>query len=86
MTVVWQDKDGTTVAYSKGAPEMILDSCARQLTDAGEAALLQGRYHRPRTQEGAGDVDVHGAPPLQERADGFVEVAVVPVQPAERAT
>jgi len=30
---------GSLVAYSKGAPEMILDSCARQLTEAGEAVL-----------------------------------------------
>jgi len=29
----------TTVAYSKGAPEIILDSCARQLTADGQTAL-----------------------------------------------
>ena len=27
------------IAYSKGAPEIILDSCARQLTDAGDTPL-----------------------------------------------
>jgi Ca2+-transporting ATPase len=30
---------GGAVAYSKGAPEIILDSCARQLTAEGETAL-----------------------------------------------
>ncbi len=31
--------DGQVVAYSKGAPEIILDSCTRQLTANGEAPL-----------------------------------------------
>jgi Ca2+-transporting ATPase len=31
--------DGGTVAYAKGAPEVILDACTRRLGDSGEAAL-----------------------------------------------
>jgi Ca2+-transporting ATPase len=31
--------DGQTIAYSKGAPEIIIDSCARQYTAQGETAL-----------------------------------------------
>jgi P-type Ca2+ transporter type 2C len=31
--------DGQTVAYSKGAPEIIIESCTRQFTAAGETAL-----------------------------------------------
>ena len=38
MTTLHTAPDGA-VAYSKGAPEVILDSCARQLTDEGETAL-----------------------------------------------
>jgi P-type Ca2+ transporter type 2C len=33
------DTPAGVVAYSKGAPEIILDSCARQLTENGEQAL-----------------------------------------------
>ncbi|MGH2523811.1 MAG: cation-translocating P-type ATPase, partial [Anaerolineales bacterium] len=35
-----------TVAYSKGAPEIILDSCARQLTERGEAPLDAASKHQ----------------------------------------
>ena len=38
MTTIHSAPDGT-VAYSKGAPEVIVDSCTRQLTEAGEIAL-----------------------------------------------
>jgi Ca2+-transporting ATPase len=38
MTTLHQ-LDGRVVAYSKGAPEIILDSCTRQLTAGGEAPL-----------------------------------------------
>ncbi|HLE27928.1 MAG TPA: cation-translocating P-type ATPase [Anaerolineales bacterium] len=38
MTTLHTASEGA-VAYSKGAPEIILDSCARQLTAEGEAAL-----------------------------------------------
>jgi len=38
MTTLHTSPDGV-MAYSKGAPEIILDSCMRQLTDAGEAPL-----------------------------------------------
>ncbi len=31
--------DGTTIAFSKGAPEILLDSCTRQLTGEGELPL-----------------------------------------------
>jgi P-type Ca2+ transporter type 2C len=37
MTTLHTTSDGVT-AYSKGAPEIILDSCVRQLTDANGAA------------------------------------------------
>ncbi|HEX2991896.1 MAG TPA: cation-translocating P-type ATPase, partial [Anaerolineales bacterium] len=33
------EMDGHTVAFSKGAPEIILDSCTKQLTAEGEAPL-----------------------------------------------
>lgn len=39
MTTLHGSPGGSLVAYSKGAPEMILDSCARQLTEAGEVPL-----------------------------------------------
>jgi P-type Ca2+ transporter type 2C len=43
MTTLHDMSDGM-VAYSKGAPEVILDSCARQLTEAGEISMdTQGR-------------------------------------------
>jgi Ca2+-transporting ATPase len=38
MTTLHSSPEGV-VAYSKGAPEFILDSCARQLTAEGETAL-----------------------------------------------
>ncbi|HKZ69895.1 MAG TPA: cation-translocating P-type ATPase, partial [Anaerolineales bacterium] len=38
MTTLHSGPEGA-VAYSKGAPEIILDSCARQLTAEGEATL-----------------------------------------------
>ncbi len=38
MTTLHHGKEGV-VAYSKGAPEILLDSCARQLTTEGEATL-----------------------------------------------
>jgi Ca2+-transporting ATPase len=38
MTTLHGGLEGV-VAYSKGAPEIILDSCARQLTEEGEALL-----------------------------------------------
>ena len=38
MTTLHSAPEGA-VAYSKGAPEIILDSCARQLTEEGEPAL-----------------------------------------------
>jgi P-type Ca2+ transporter type 2C len=38
MTTLHTTPSGTT-AYSKGAPEIILDSCTHQLTDSGEAPL-----------------------------------------------
>lgn len=38
MTTLHTGQDGT-MAYSKGAPEIILDACARQLTTDGETAL-----------------------------------------------
>jgi Ca2+-transporting ATPase len=38
MTTLHQTPDGV-FAYSKGAPEFILDSCTRQLTDEGETEL-----------------------------------------------
>jgi P-type Ca2+ transporter type 2C len=38
MTTLHETPDGV-VAYTKGAPEVILGSCARQLTTAGETAL-----------------------------------------------
>jgi Ca2+-transporting ATPase len=38
MTTLHTGPDGV-LAYSKGAPEIILDSCARQLTAGGEAIL-----------------------------------------------
>jgi Ca2+-transporting ATPase len=41
MTTLHSGREGA-VAYSKGAPEIILDSCARQLTADGEVALDSG--------------------------------------------
>ncbi|GIK37263.1 MAG: ATPase [Chloroflexota bacterium] len=38
MTTLHAAPEGV-VAYAKGAPEIILDSCTRQLTEVGEAAL-----------------------------------------------
>ncbi|MEK7324861.1 MAG: HAD-IC family P-type ATPase, partial [Chloroflexota bacterium] len=38
MTTLHQSADGA-LAYAKGAPEIILDSCARHWTEAGEVAL-----------------------------------------------
>ncbi len=38
MTTLHREPDGT-VAYSKGAPEIILESCSRHLAASGEAAL-----------------------------------------------
>ncbi|MCS7060046.1 MAG: cation-translocating P-type ATPase [Anaerolineae bacterium] len=38
MTTLHRTPSGVT-AYSKGAPEIILDSCTRQLTEKGEVAL-----------------------------------------------
>jgi Ca2+-transporting ATPase len=40
MTTLHETPAGV-VAYSKGAPEFILDSCTRQLTEAGEAELAK---------------------------------------------
>ncbi|MBF8285340.1 MAG: pacL, partial [Anaerolineales bacterium] len=38
MTTLHKSPDGV-VAYSKGAPEIILESCARQLTESGETSF-----------------------------------------------
>ena len=38
MTTLHKDHSGT-VAYAKGAPEMLLDACSRQLLPEGESAL-----------------------------------------------
>ncbi len=42
MTTLHASPEGV-VAYSKGAPEFILDSCARQLTATGEITLSKAR-------------------------------------------
>ncbi len=39
MTTLHREMGGVTVAYGKGAPEIMLDSCTRWLTASGEAAL-----------------------------------------------
>ena len=56
MTTLHETSDGV-VAYTKGAPEIVLESCARQLTAEGEAALDgEGRAAVLATaQELAGD-------------------------------
>jgi Ca2+-transporting ATPase len=56
MTTLHETSDGV-VAYTKGAPEIVLASCTRQLTAAGEDALdVQGRDAVLATaQELAGD-------------------------------
>ena len=40
MTTLHTSPDGP-VAYSKGSPEVILDSCTHQLTESGETQLKQ---------------------------------------------
>jgi Ca2+-transporting ATPase len=56
FTTLHETPDGV-VAYAKGAPEVILESCVRQLTSEGEAALdADGRQALLTTaQELAGD-------------------------------
>ncbi|HEY0378098.1 MAG TPA: cation-translocating P-type ATPase [Pyrinomonadaceae bacterium] len=43
MTTLHETPAGGPVAYAKGAPEFILDSCTRQLTSEGEAELSKAR-------------------------------------------
>lgn len=47
MTTIHASPDGT-IAYSKGAPELILDSCAQALTAQGDCPLDGQALHRIR--------------------------------------